>query len=71
MNNKNFLIIFIAALLVCAFFGTIVSLVPQLTLSMNATDRLVVDAIAAVVAGVVLIGYIKFVQWVQKSSSHK
>lgn len=70
MNNKKYIIILIAAVLVGAFFGAIVSLVPQFTLSMNATDRLVVDAVAAVVAGVVMICYIKFVQRV-KRSNHK
>lgn len=56
----------IAAIATGAIFGAIYRFVPELTRSANSQTAVIVDVIAAIVAGVVLVCYMKFVRWIQK-----
>lgn len=71
MKAKAFAWIMIAAMAAGAIFGAIYTFVPALTRHVDSGVALVIDAIAALFAGAVLVGYALFVRWIRRRENTK
>lgn len=71
MKAKAFAWIMIAAMAAGAIFGAIYTFVPALTRHVDSGTTTVIDAIAALFAGAVLVAYIQFVRWIRKRENSK
>ena len=68
MSNGSFIRVLIGAILVGGFLGAVVRLVPQFTVHADSGSRIIIDGIAVVIAGIVFVGYAKYVDWERKRS---
>lgn len=61
----------IAAIGTGIIFGAIYRFVPALTRHVDSGTAMVIDAIAALFAGLVFIGYAQFVRWIRRLENPK
>lgn len=71
MKTKTFVWIMAAAIVTGAIFGAIYTFVPALTRHVDSGMAIVIDVLAALFAGVVLIGYAQFVRWIRRRENSK
>ena len=71
MKKKTIVWIMIAAIGTGIIFGAIYRFVPALTRRVDSGTAMVIDAIAALFAGAVLVAYIQFVRWIRKRENSK
>lgn len=61
----------IAAIVTGVILGVIYSFTPELTRHADSGTRIAIDAIAALFAGLVFIGYAQFVRWIRRLENPK